>query len=102
MPHSSFSPKARWDRRVPGASEDNPEFLNETIEVLAWFKRANIYPKEFIWHGKAYEITKITYNWQERRGQELISYFSVNSGPDLYQLSFNNTTYSWKLDKIIS
>jgi hypothetical protein len=99
--HQSFSPKARWDRRIPGTSDQNPESLNETIDVLAWFKHAKIYPRMFVWHGKSYKIRKITYNWQERCGQEIISYFSVQSGPDLYQISFNNATYSWRINKIV-
>lgn len=101
MAHSGFNPKARWDRHIPQVSHSDPELLNEKIEVLAFFKGAKIYPRLFIWKSKIYKIRAITYNWQERRGQEVISYFSVNTGFDLYQLSFNNTSYSWHLDKII-
>jgi len=102
MKHSGFNPKARWDRHIPENDDYNPELLNERIDVLAWFRHAKIYPRIFLWKDKIYKIRKITYNWQERHGQEIISYFSVNTASGLYQISFNNTSYSWKIDKIIA
>ena len=101
MRPAGFSPKARWDRRIPEDSRYNPEHLNEKIEVLALFRAGKIYPRIFFWKHKKYKIRNITYNWQERRGQEMLNYFSVSTGIDLYQISFNNTTLSWRLDKII-
>jgi hypothetical protein len=98
---SGFNPKARWDRHIPQTEDSRPELLNERIEVLAWFKNAKIYPRLFSWNNKNYRIKQITYNWQERRGQETISYFSVNTNSGLYQISFNNTTFGWRIDKII-
>jgi len=79
----------------------NPDCLNQQIEVLALFKAAKILPRIFFWNNKIYKIKKVTYNWQERLGKETISYFSVSTGIDLYQISFNNTTYVWKINKII-
>jgi len=100
MRQSGFSPKARWDRHIP-ESHNDPELLNERIQVIAFFSGSKIYPRMFIWNNQTYKIKEITYNWQERKGLETISYFSVSTGPDLYQISFNNTTYGWKIDKII-
>ena len=104
MANSGFNPRARWDRHIPETEESeahNPRNLNERIDCLAWFRSGKIQPCSFVWNNKEYKIKKVNYNWQERRGQELISYFSVNTGGDLYQISFNNATYSWRLDKII-
>lgn len=102
MKHSSFNPKARWDRHIPETeAEPQHELLNEAIEVLALFKGGKIYPQEFNWHNKPYRISSITYHWQERTGQAMISYFSVACGNDLYQISFNNAFFGWRLDKII-
>ena len=103
MKQSGFSPKARWDRNIPQTENHSyaPEQLNERIEVLAYFKAGKIYPRIFSWNNKKYKIKQITYNWQERTGKETTNYFSVNTGFDLYQISFNNTSYSWKIDKII-
>lgn len=103
---SGFNPKARWDIHIPeGSTDECPEPENlicENITALVLFKGGKAYPKKFSWKGKIYSIDNITYQWQERRGQETISYFSVQSGNNLYQLSFNNTSLGWKIDRIIS
>ena len=102
MKNSGVSPKARWDRHVPetgGGPVD--EALDALIEVTAHFKHGKIYPQRFLWNQKEYPVDRITYNWQERQGQALISYFSVASAEELYQISFNNTSFGWRLDKII-
>ncbi|MDP2943690.1 MAG: hypothetical protein Q8N49_00225 [Candidatus Omnitrophota bacterium] len=101
MQQSGFNPKARWDRHVPQTNDDDHQNLNECIDVIAWFKGGKIYPRVFIWNNKRYKIKTITYNWQERNGKEVINYFSVDTRGDLYQISFNNTSYGWKLNKII-
>jgi len=101
---SGFNPQARWERNIPeteNSSADNLE-LNEKIEVFAWFKNAKILPKEFVWKNKNYAIDKINYFWQQRSGTETINYFSTQSGPNTYQLSFNNSNYCWYIDKIIN
>jgi hypothetical protein len=97
-----FNPKARWDRHIPETDSDAPpEELNSRIQVLAWFQSGKIQPRLFVWNNKRYRIKNINYNWQERRGRELINLFSVSTGFDSYQISFNNTNFSWCLDKII-
>ncbi len=100
MRPAGFNPKARWDRRFPEAGCD-PQNLNEKIEVLVLFKAGKIYPRVFFWKQNKYRVRNITYNWQERRGQEIVNFFSVSTGNDLYQISFNNTALSWRIDKII-
>ena len=102
MSQSGFNPKARWDRHIPQDSHYDPSLLNERIQVLVFFSGSKIYPRMFIWNNKIYRVKTINYNWQEHQGKEIIIYFSVNTGSDLYQISFNNTSYSWKIDKIIT
>ena len=103
MRPSGFSPKARWDRHIPQTQDQpfDPHQLNERIEVMAYFKAGKIYPRLFIWNNKKYKIRQITYNWQERQGEEVINYFSVNTGADLYHISFNNNSNGWRIDNII-
>lgn len=103
MQHQNFNPKARWDRNIPDTNNHSydPGRLNEKIEVLAYFRAGKIYPRIFIWKNKRYKIRKITYNWQERQGYETINCFSVNTGSDLYQISFNSDSLGWRIDKII-
>jgi hypothetical protein len=103
MKYAGFNPHARWDRHLP--KESNPGLpqgtLDEIIEVVALFKGGKIYPQAFIWNNKEYRIKHITYNWQERRGGGIISYFSAACGEGLYQISFNNTSLGWRINKII-
>lgn len=102
MHQSGFSPKARWDRHIPEDSDSAAaEFLDQRIDCLALFKSGKIYPQKFTWRNLDYEIKTINYNWQERRGQEVINYFSVSTGTDAYQISFNNTSFGWRLDKVL-
>ncbi|MDO8488905.1 MAG: hypothetical protein Q7S42_02180 [Candidatus Omnitrophota bacterium] len=101
MNQNSFSPKARWDRFEPDERGFNPDCLDERIDVVALFRYAKIYPKSFTWNNKEYQIESITYNWQERLGQALINYFSVLCLGQMYQISFNNTTFRWQIDKLI-
>lgn len=102
MKQAGFNPKARWDRHIPEtANHVDPQELNENIAVLTWFRNGKIQPRLFVWKNKKCRIRNINYSWQERRGREVISLFSVSTGPDLYQISFNNTSYSWRLDRII-
>ena len=93
-----FNPKARWDRELPANGND---LLNERISVHVFFDKSRIQPTRFIWNDQSYEIKDVTYFWQERQGAALISFFSVDTGSDIYQLSFNNRTFGWRLDKII-
>ena len=101
MNQNSFNPKARWDRFEPEKCGFNPDDLAERIEVLAYFKNSRIYPKTFLWNDKEYKIDTVTYNWQERTGQALLNYFSVLCAGQIYQISFNNSTFRWQIDKII-
>jgi hypothetical protein len=102
MSQSGFNPNSRWDRHIPETDGDyTPEWLNEKIDVLAYFKAAKIYPRSFTWNSRRYRVKTITYTWQERRGQEQISFFSVRTRTNLYQISFNNKTLGWRIDKVI-
>ena len=102
MRPAGFNPKARWDRHMPQTGNISPhDSLDEKIEVVVSFRGGRIYPRQFTWKNKQYEIKEINYNWQERHGAQTINYFSVDTGGDLYQISFNNTSYGWRLDKVI-
>ena len=103
MKHFGFNPQARWDRHIP-ETDSSPalERYDEPIEVVASFKNGSIHPRCFIWNQKEYSVERTTYHWQERQGQSLICYFSVSCQEGLYQISFNNSSFTWRLDKIIA
>ena len=93
-----FNPEARWDRSLP---IQDSNYLDEGIEALVLFKRGKVIPRYFIWRDRRYKIKKINYNWQERRGRALIHFFSVDTGANIYQISFNSQAFGWRIDKII-
>jgi len=102
MPNQSFNPKARWDINIPETSQqESREELNEKIDCFVLFKSGKMIPQRIFWNNKEYEIKSVSYYWQEHRGRELLHYFSVNTGSNLYQISFNNTSLRWQIDKII-
>ena len=101
MTRAGFNPHARWDRNIPETDDYSPEELNERIQVFAWFKNGKILPRQFVWNEKTYKIKEITYNWQEYQGREVINYFAVSTGVDFYQISFNNITLGWRINRII-
>ncbi|MFH1202309.1 MAG: hypothetical protein V1674_05410 [Candidatus Omnitrophota bacterium] len=92
-----FNHQARWDRPMP---YDQAGSLNEKICVLALFKNGKIYPKVFYWKSKPYRIKNITYSWQVRLGEDIVSYFSVDAESGLYEISFSSRNFSWGLNKI--
>jgi len=98
---NSFNPDSRWDRFEPQRCAFDPYALNERIDVLVYFRNGKATPKVFTWNKKDYTVKAVNYNWQERCGQATISYFSVNCADQIYQISFNNATFRWQIDKII-
>ncbi|MDP3142555.1 MAG: hypothetical protein Q8N14_01225 [Candidatus Omnitrophota bacterium] len=93
-----FNQQARWDRNLPQQDSNN---LNEPIRVVAEFEKSKVLPRYFFWRKKLFRIKKVTYFWQERQGRELLNFFSVETPVGLYQISFNNQSFSWSLNKII-
>jgi len=54
-------------------------------------------PVWFVWSGKKYPVEAVTFNWQSRRGRTVVQHFSVTSGADLYELSYDTETLVWTL-----
>ncbi|MFZ5800806.1 MAG: hypothetical protein ACOY3D_05470 [Candidatus Omnitrophota bacterium] len=93
-----FNSEARWDRELPGKEGGQ---LNEPIRVGAWFECGKIIPQVFFWNHKPYKIDRVNFFWQARQGREVISNFSVQTSGGSYQISFNNYSLSWRLNKIL-
>ena len=74
--------------------------VNQIIKVAAVFEGATIKPKWFTWVNKKFEVKKIAMTWKSYDGAARIIHFSVSDGNSLYEISFNNKTYEWRLGKI--
>ncbi len=76
------------------------EDILEEVEVGAVFVRDRIKPGWFIWKNRKYSVEKVSYAWHDNSGEELICYFSVVAGANLYELSFYTKKLKWMLERI--
>lgn len=102
-----FNPQARpvRGRSFNGARWDRPSFKrkredHQAIKVVAQFAPGKIKPIYFTLNNQRYEIERINYFWKDYQGQEKLYCFSVTSGPNTFQIYFNNHSLSWRLAKI--
>ena len=75
------------------------EKINESIEVAALFGKSRIKPKWFVWNGRKHDIKDVTYAWKAREGDAIIQYFAVTDGATSFELSLNQKTMRWMLNK---
>ncbi|MFC1668583.1 hypothetical protein ACFL1T_04305 [Chlamydiota bacterium] len=72
--------------------------IDEKIDVLASFIGGKITVIRFRWKNTAFIVNKTTGKWTKRDGPYPIYYFSVCCNKqDVYELSFNSRTLSWKI-----
>ena len=91
-----FNPQARWDRHLPSDSHEE-----EAIEVGAIFRNGKMFPKWFLWKDRRYSIKEVTYEWQDKRGTEVLFFFAVSDGTNIFQIYFNNRFVHWRLTKVL-
>lgn len=75
--------------------------INESIEVGASFRKNGVLPRWFVWQGRKYCVQQTTYIWRERLGEALLMYFAVTDGATSFELSLNQHTLIWTLEKTI-
>ena len=73
--------------------------INEKIKVGAVFGKEGVQPKWFKWQGRRIEIKETTYNWKTLDGAAEVLHFSVVGDAGSYELSFNQKTLGWILEK---
>jgi len=88
-----FNHQARWDRELPGEGSADAQ----AVEVFAGFKKGKIIPIYFIFAGARFDIARINFFWSERKGRNLLRYFSVSDKSDTYQLCLDAESMSWSL-----
>lgn len=59
-----------------------------------------VFPKEVVWEGKTYPITKIGLHHTYRQGRTLYHVFSVASPNLFFRLVLNTETLFWTLKEI--
>jgi hypothetical protein len=74
--------------------------INDKIKVGAVFDDAAVIrPKWFVWNTKRYDIKQITYSWRTTTGDAVILHFSVSDGSTLFEISYNQKSLKWQLEK---
>jgi len=76
------------------------ELIGDDIEVEVRFSRGKVRPFRFLWRGQPHAVREVTYQWQDRAGRALLTYFSVTDGVNLFEICFNSETLRWKLTKV--
>jgi hypothetical protein len=77
------------------------EKLCERIEVIALFQKGKLSPIKFRWKGRTHRIHRIHGDWATQEGITRFHHFAVASdGPDIYELSYNESTYVWQIEGI--
>lgn len=67
------------------------------IKVATIFKNGSVVPVWFEWNKQKFNVDRITYRWQERKGRAQILYFTVMSGSDLYNIEFDTENMVWQI-----
>lgn len=74
--------------------------INQRIKVGAVFEGELISPKWFKWMDKKYDIRSVSMRWKSFSGNAVIINFSLTDGKNLYEISFNQKTMEWVLQKV--
>ncbi len=73
--------------------------INEKIKVGAVFSKNRIEPKWFKWKERKVDVKTVSYCWNTAEGAAMILHFSVSGDGGYYELSFNQKTLEWMLEK---
>jgi hypothetical protein len=77
------------------------EDIGDAVEVVVWFKAGRIMPLRFRWRGRTYKVREVTGDWQSEIGNTQFHHYAVQSdSPDVFELSYNEHAYTWKLEKV--
>ena len=74
--------------------------VKQHIKVDAVFENELISPKWFKWVNKKFDIKKINMRWKSFSGNAILTHFSVTAGNNLYEITFNQKSLEWMLDKV--
>jgi hypothetical protein len=73
--------------------------IKEKIKAGVVFEGTAVRPKWFLWKNRRYDIKEVNFHWKSAEGSASILHFSVTDGSNSYELSFNQKTLEWMLEK---
>ena len=77
------------------------ETIGEPVKVRADFSSGEITPLAFKRKGRVFRIEQVNARWVDRALEDVVHYFSVNSGGNTYELSLKSGDMVWRLERIV-
>lgn len=77
-----------------------PVRIHESISVAALFEHGQIKPLVFRWKEKKISIDRVSFTWETNEGIVKLLHFSAVAGQTLYELVFNASELTWRLERI--
>jgi len=74
--------------------------IDEKIKVLAVFKNGTVFPHIFEWGNKKRIIDRVNLSYQEREGESINYYFSVEVGGLVAKIKYNDKSMIWEISEI--
>ena len=74
--------------------------VGEKIKVGVVFEGTHIIPKWFFWGRQKHTVVSVDHTWRSKEGENLLVFFSVNDGSNVYEIRFNLKTAEWRLEKV--
>jgi hypothetical protein len=75
--------------------------VGEAVEVIALFRDGRLSPLKFRWKQRVLRVRQVNSDWESEIGTTRFRHFAVMSdGPDVFELSYNEQNFVWKLEKV--
>ena len=73
--------------------------IKEKVKVGVVFAAGEAAPKWFLWRKKKIDVSEVTYTWRTAEGESVLVHYSVSGEGGLYELSYNQRSMDWMLEK---
>ena len=73
--------------------------IGEKIKAGVVFSRNMADPKWFKWKERKIDVISTNFIWNTVEGSAMLLHFSVSAEGGYYELSFNQKTLEWRLEK---
>ena len=93
-----FNHQARWDRALPN---DISVIPGTPVPAVCRIDKGKIFPQSFVWGGRAVAVTKVHYSWKDKKGREVLDFYSVGTPLGNFEIVFSRENLSWHLVRLI-
>lgn len=74
--------------------------VDQPVRVGAAFDRQRVLPVWFMWNGRYYRVSMVSYSWESYCGSALLHHYSVSDGDNQYELQFDSRSLEWTLQRV--